>query len=195
MTDEQLYDGILRALRRITRSIDLHSRDLVSRFGLTGPQLVCLRYIDQLGQVTPGAVAREVSLSQATVTGIIDRLVARGWVSRIRGDQDRRQVSLSITDEGRMLVARAPYPLQESFLERLAEESVATQRNILATLEQVVRMMDGEGIDAAPMLSTTAEVADVPEGYDEAAARASGRAASAASGNGSGGSSGAGHRG
>ncbi len=168
MTEEQLYDGILRALRRITRSIDLHSRDLVSRFGLTGPQLVCLRYIAKQGQTTPGAVAREVSLSQATITGIIDRLVARGLVTRLRGDQDRRQVAISVTDEGRALVERAPYPLQESFLERLSREDAQTQQTILETLERVVRMMDGEGIDAAPVLSTTPGLAEMPEGFDEA---------------------------
>ena len=38
-------EEILRALRRITRAIDLHGRSLVAPFGLTVPQLVCLRAI------------------------------------------------------------------------------------------------------------------------------------------------------
>jgi DNA-binding MarR family transcriptional regulator len=148
-------ESILRSLRRITRAIDLHSRHLAHTFGLTGPQLVCLRTVGARGKMTPSELAKEVSLSQATITGIIDRLAARQLVARERSTNDRRLVSVVISAAGRALIDQAPSPLQERFAARLSELSMAEQENIQDTLARIVRMMDGEEIMAAPVLSTS----------------------------------------
>jgi DNA-binding MarR family transcriptional regulator len=151
----------------MTRAIDLHSRKLANTFGLTGPQLVCLRALRAVDHATPSALAKEVALSQGTVTGIIDRLAARQLVTRERNPNDRRLVTVAVTDAGRALVAQAPSPLQETFLRQLAALAPAEQQNIRATLERVVQMMGGEEIEAAAILSTspaaqsTEEVEDV----------------------------------
>jgi DNA-binding MarR family transcriptional regulator len=147
-------DKILRSLRRITRAIDLHSRWMASHFGLTVPQLVCLRTLAQRDDITPSALSREVDLSQATITGIIDRLVKRDLVKRQRSETDRRRVALTITPEGNKLLAASPSPLQERFLNRLSELPEENQRVIETVLEQVVRMMDAEGLDASKVLTT-----------------------------------------
>jgi DNA-binding MarR family transcriptional regulator len=151
----ELEEDILRSLRRITRAISLHSRKLANTFGLTGPQLVCLRAVGQYGQITPSALSTEVSLSKGTVTGIIDRLLARQLVTRARNPRDRRQVTLAITDAGRALVEQAPSPLQERFIERLSALAAEDQQRIRDTLGEVVRMMDSEAMEAAPVLSTS----------------------------------------
>jgi DNA-binding MarR family transcriptional regulator len=143
-----LEDQILRSLRRITRSIDLHSRKLSNTFGLTGPQLVCLRVIEQHGAITPSEIARDVSLSFGTITGIIDRLLARQLVRRERTSRDRRVVTVSLTEAGQALVSEAPSPLQERFLERLTALPEEDQTRIRDTLSQVVQMMDGENLEA-----------------------------------------------
>jgi DNA-binding MarR family transcriptional regulator len=151
----QQEEKILRALRRINRAIDLHSRRLVNDLGLTGPQLVLLRTIAKNGPVTPSAVAKEVSLSHATVTGIVDRLCVRQLVTRERSAQDRRLVQVRATAAGQALVDQAPSPLQERFVERLGRLTPAEQDQIRETLELVVTMMGGDRVEAAPVLSTS----------------------------------------
>jgi DNA-binding MarR family transcriptional regulator len=146
-------EDVLRALRRITRAIDLHSRQLSTTFGLTVPQLVCLRVIGLRGPMNPSQLAAEVSLSQATITGIVDRLVARQLVRRERTSTDRRMVTVTITDAGRALVDAAPSPLQERFVARLHELSDEESEIMRLTLNKIVRMMDGDAIDAAPLLT------------------------------------------
>jgi DNA-binding MarR family transcriptional regulator len=147
-----IEEDILRSLRRITRAIDLHSKQLMAACGLTGPQLVCLRTIGRETPLSLGQLARAVSLSQATVTGIVDRLVDRGLVRRRRVQSDRRSVSISITDAGSELIASAPSPLQERFSSRLAALSEEDRAALSAALDRVVQMMDGSQIDAAPLL-------------------------------------------
>lgn len=147
-------DAILRSLRRITRAIDMHSRWMASHFGLTVPQLVCLRTLAKQQDLTPSALSREVDLSQATITGIVDRLVKRGLVDRQRSETDRRRVTLSITDAGNTLLEASPSPLQERFLTQLSELPLDNQKVIETVLEQVVRMMGAEDLDAAKMLTS-----------------------------------------
>ncbi len=151
--ESSLEDRVLRSLRRIVRAIDLHSRKLESQFGLTGPQLVCLRVIAYEGPLQPSELARKVDLSQGTVSGIVDRLARRQYVSRRRGTKDRRRVTLSILPAGKDLLADAPSPLQTRFAERLAALPGENQQVIATMLEQIVRMMDAEGLDAAAVLT------------------------------------------
>lgn len=149
------YDeSILSSLRRITRAIDLHSRKLASEYRLTAPQLVCLRQINAEGYYTPSQLAREVSLSQATVTGIIDRLERGGLVERRRDHKDRRRVSIYITEKGKELVSKAPMPLQEKFAGRLERLDESKRALIDKTLKEIVEMMEAADIDAAPVITT-----------------------------------------
>jgi len=66
-------------------------------------------------------------------------------------------------------VREAPSPLQEQFAEQLAGLAASEQARIQETLERVVSMMGGDGIEAAPVLSTSpaaqsrAEMRDVLE--------------------------------
>lgn len=161
-----LEEDILRALRRITRGIDLHSRKLANTYGLTAPQLVCLRSLHEQGEMSPGALSRSVSLSQATVTGIVDRLAARQLVTRERQAKDRRMVTVALTDAGRSLVEQAPSPLQESFLKHLQSLPRADQTRIRDTLNRVVAMMGGEDLEAAAVLTTSPAAQSMGEAKD-----------------------------
>jgi len=149
---DPIEESILRSLRRITRAIDLYSRQLAKQFKLTGPQLVCLRHVRQHGALMPSELAKAVSLSQATITGIIDRLQAQDLVTRERSDQDRRRVIVELTAEGRRLVDSLPSPLQERFATRLAELPAGNQQVIDTVLKQIVEMMEAEELEAAPVL-------------------------------------------
>lgn len=140
-------EEILRSLRRITRAIDLYSRQLASKHGLTGPQLVCLRTLLRLGPVTPSVLSREMDLSQATVTGILDRLAAQGLLGRTRHAEDRRRVIVDLTEAGRNVLRSAPSPLQDIFSGRLASLSVEERAAIHDSLERIVEMMRAEAID------------------------------------------------
>jgi len=146
------YEGVLVALRRVIRATDLHSKRLSKNAGLTGPQLLIMRSIRDLGEVTIGTIADRVSLSQATVTTILDRLEQRRLVYRVRSTQDKRKVHAHLTDDGADLLARAPEPLQEDFIKKFQSLAEWEQTMILASLQRVANMMDADDIDASPVL-------------------------------------------
>ena len=146
------YDEVLVALRRVIRATDLHSKRLSKNAGLTAPQLLIMRTIRDLGQVTIGTIADKVSLSQATVTTILDRLELRKLVYRVRSTQDKRKVHAHLTEAGGEILARAPNPLQEDFIKKYQALAEWEQTMILASLQRVANMMDADHIDASPVL-------------------------------------------
>lgn len=143
---------IVAAIRRIMRAVDLHSRHLADEFGLTGPQLSVLKAAMRRAPATPGALAREVHLSPATVTGILSRLEKRGLLRRSPGDHDRRTIRVELTEEGQRLMKDAPSLLQDRFRQQLAGLEGWEQTMILSVLERIASMMGAEGLDASPHL-------------------------------------------
>ncbi len=156
-------ESILRSLRRTSRAIDLHSRRLAKQHSLTGPQLVCLRAILHQEDATPSGVARAVSLSQATVTGILDRLEARELIQRRRSATDKRKFHLRVTPRGRAMIAQAPSPLHEQFSARLSALHEGEQAIIDWVLQRVVALLEASDVDAAPMMMTGPADADVQD--------------------------------
>jgi DNA-binding MarR family transcriptional regulator len=154
LSAEQRCRDMLVSLRKITQAITLHSRDLSRRYGLTGPQLIILSEIANNETLSVTELARYISLSQATVTDILNRLEKRGLIERTRDSVDRRRVLIRITDQCRQILSQTPPPLQETFVERYSALSEWEQLMILSAFKRVVDLMSAGKIDAAPFLST-----------------------------------------
>jgi DNA-binding MarR family transcriptional regulator/GNAT superfamily N-acetyltransferase len=134
------------------RAVDVHSKKLVQEYQLTGPQLMILREIMHRKKVTIGELAKHVSLSNATVTGIVDRLERRGLVRRSRGDRDRRKVLVTATRAAEEIMASAPPLLQERFIEALNRLETWERAQMLSALDKIARMMNAENLDVGPVL-------------------------------------------
>ena len=148
------YDEILVALRRITRAIDLQSKRLLKTTGLTTSQLLVLQVIDDLGSPTPSSISREVVLSQATVTSLIDRLERNGMVSRFKSAGDKRAVNIRLTPLAEEKLKDAPELLQAGFLREYRKLPEYQKHLLIGSLQQIAAMMDAEEIDASPILDT-----------------------------------------
>ena len=172
-----ISEAMLIALRRVMRAIDLHSRSLVHSHGLTGPQSLVLRATISAGGLTAGELARQVSLSQATVTDIVKRLEARGLLRRARDEADRRRVIITATAQGRRLQASAPPLLQETFARRFALLRDWEQTQLLASVQRIAELMDADDLDASPVLTSGAVVASGAEEAEDCADPAESRVA------------------
>lgn len=164
----QQYDlRILRALRRITRSIALHSRQLAAVSHITAPQLMCLRAVIAGGPMTATAISREIHVSPSTVVGILDRLEDKGLIRRERGREDRRIVFVSATEAGRALAIEAPSPLQKQLADALNALPELEQATITLSLERIVALMESNGHTAEPAESqgdAASPILEVPTG-------------------------------
>lgn len=147
------YDlQILQSLRRIIRAIDIYSRKLKSKYHLTVPQLICLLSIVEDGPLNTTTLSKKVYLNPSTIVGILDRLEARNLVVRNRDNTDRRIVNVTATIEGKLLVSKAPSPLQDNFAHALLQLPQLEQATIALSLNRVVDLMEINRLDASPLL-------------------------------------------
>ena len=85
--------GLFRSLRR---HLVKGSRAELARSGLTAAQVSVISLLGTQGATTLGELSRELELSHSTVSGIIDRLQAKGLVDRRTSQNDRRYVEISL---------------------------------------------------------------------------------------------------
>ncbi len=85
---------------------------LFREYGLTASQYNILRILRGEGKPLPSLeVADRMVQVVPAITGLIDRLEKAGFVSRHRGERDRRVVYIEITDEARKLLERMDRPV------------------------------------------------------------------------------------
>ena len=145
---------ILKSIRRIIRAVDIHSRKLSTLHKITTPQLVCLLAIAEQEPARSSNIAEAISLSSATVIGILDRLETKGLIRRVRSTTDRRVVNIWSTPEGQELIRNAPSPMQDMLAEAIESLSSHEQTSIAETFERVVSLMEIQSLDAAPILES-----------------------------------------
>ena len=149
---------VLKALRRIIRAVDIHSRKLNNEFHITAPQLICLYSLAQHGNMTLSDLAKEVNLGTSTVNGIVDRLEEKQYLTRTRSSNDRRKVILSITESGHKITRQAPMLLQDRLSASLRSLPELEQATITLSLERIVELMEAEHLDASPNLLPNSKI-------------------------------------
>ena len=150
---DSLEDHIVSSIRRIVRAIEMHSQDLIAKVGLTSPQLSVLKAIPALSPATPTSVARHLSLSQSTVSGILDRLHSKKLVKQEVSPSDKRLRRYRLSPGGKTLLASAPPLLQESFLRNLKGLEAWERTMLLSALQRTACLMDAADLEAQPFLT------------------------------------------
>ena len=98
MTEKPSRAQLLDELRRVGRehsdaTVLFHSA-LATELGLHPTDYKALSVLDRLGPMSAGALGRHTGLAAASVTNLIDRLVAKGFLRREPDPLDRRRVLL-----------------------------------------------------------------------------------------------------
>ena len=93
---------------------------------------------DTPGHASPGALAQELGVSNAGMTGRLDGLEKRGWIKRMPGADDRRRVDVEVTRAGAATWRRA------MGLRGTAEEELAAAltRRELVTLNRLLKKLN-----------------------------------------------------
>jgi len=142
---------LLKSIRRIVRANDLQSRALAKSIGLTGPQLVILMAVGELGEVTTKALADHADLSPATVVMVLENLEQRAIVQRYRSDMDRRIVFTRLTPKGQQLISHAPRVFGDGFARRFAMLPSSRRRELIASLTSLAELMSPAAGDGSPI--------------------------------------------
>lgn len=122
--------AVLGRLARLGRLVDAEQRRTFAAHGLDPASfdvLATLRRSNPPHGLTAAELMVAAMVTSGAITQRLDRLEARGLVTRTPGERDRRVVLVSLTEEGRTLIDEA------------LPDHVATQRRLLAALSDSER--------------------------------------------------------
>ena len=116
------------ALREVIRAFNVATKKLERDHGLSGAQLETLEILDGNPGLSASDVALRSGTDQSTASVVVKRLAEAGYVDRRQQDNDRRRTQLTVTDDGKAALAKAPPSvtarLRDAFLRMASGERV-----------------------------------------------------------------------
>ncbi len=106
-----------------------------------------MHVIEAIGMGKPknmSSVAKSLSVTTGTLTISVNSLVKKGFVKRIRSEQDRRVVLISLTERGKQVFRkhqRFHEELVESIVNRLNDDEKILLEKVLSNLNQYFKEM------------------------------------------------------
>jgi DNA-binding MarR family transcriptional regulator len=146
----KLTEEIIQLQQQIGHARGQYAPEAWMDLSLTIGQLKSLFFIDFEGSTNFKKLATALGVTPPNVTGIVDRLVGQGLVSREENPEDRRMLLLKTTDKGEALLAK----LRESrisrmsgILARLSLEELSALAQGLTALARAAESQQGGGRD------------------------------------------------
>ena len=139
---------VLSRISRLSHHLDRRRATAFSAHGLEPWEfdvLAALRRAGEPYQLTPGELVRETLVTSGTMTNRVDRLAARGLVSRDDHPGDRRGVLVRLTDQGRETVDAALADLLEAERAMLPNLGDADRSQLVGALRQLLASAEADG--------------------------------------------------
>lgn len=128
---------LLRVMRSIEHHLQSASKVMARDVGVTGPQRSVLRAIAKQPGISASAVAEAVQLHASTIAGILQRLLERGLVSRIKSEDDARKAVLHVTEAGKKVVDTRSVGPDNAIKRALGRFGAGDVETTMAVLEAV----------------------------------------------------------
>jgi len=103
-TDAGLANALRISVARLARRLRAERAGVLAESALSDTQVAALAALDRLGPMTPGELAGHEKVQPPSMTRVITGLVERGLAVRASHPTDRRQVVLTVTEDGRQVV-------------------------------------------------------------------------------------------
>jgi DNA-binding MarR family transcriptional regulator len=140
-TKPELIVELLAAVRANQNATDQMDDAAARGLGVNRTDARCLDIVEQFGPITAGRLAESAGLTTGSVTAVIDRLVAKGYLRRVADPGDRRRVMVEMTEELEQLAGRYYGPLAEQsfpFLSRYTNSELELIADFLRAGTEIV---------------------------------------------------------
>jgi len=144
-----LLDIVPKLLRRIRADLPLETDSPgwqdVSELRATPGQITLLRVLIEHERCAMQELAEHLAVTPSTVTAMVKRLLAQGYVERIRDEADWRAVWVKSTEKGRSAVAvfdRASLASLQRRMKRLSQEEYRALHAALPALRHLIKAED-----------------------------------------------------
>jgi DNA-binding MarR family transcriptional regulator len=134
-------DQVLLALARLAMDVSIRATE---ELGTPSPvQLRALTALRKLGEANLAQLSEEMGVTVSTTSRLVDRLVGADWVHRGPSPNNRREISLTLSDAGKRLLRRFDKRRVELLRECLHRVPGDRQESVLVALAELTGVADG----------------------------------------------------
>lgn len=134
-------DKIDELLFNSFRAIYQFEQDKVHFFGLNHDAIFLLQFLCRKSPSTMGEISKEMQVPVSTATRVVDRLAARGMVTRKKDAKDRRIVRVYPEPEGKRLVRAVENHSFDVILKNFSQLSPGEMEAVLTTARLMDRLL------------------------------------------------------
>lgn len=136
-TGRRIFD-LLNELNTISRK---NLESYFARWSLTTPQILVLAQLDEHKEMKISDIARNLDFADSNISGIVDRLENADFVKRVRSNEDRRIVKVTLTDKAYSLKKDFNLNIEEYFNRLLNKTSQEELDEIITSLEKLKSLL------------------------------------------------------
>ncbi|MEO9322151.1 MarR family transcriptional regulator [Nocardioides sp. C4-1] len=145
MNEFRVNPATMEAVQQLVVAAVEVRRVIGRRTGLSELEMAALEQV-VAAPTSPGAIARQLKVSTAASTGVVDRLEQRGHVERRPHETDRRRTEVHVTASGRTEVVGHLRPMLEALTELDAslddDERAVVERYLRGVIEAFATIKD-----------------------------------------------------
>ncbi|MDF2694499.1 MAG: Organic hydroperoxide resistance transcriptional regulator [Labilithrix sp.] len=135
----------MRLLWSVDHGLQRRSKRMEVELGVTGMQRIVIRLIGRYPEIAAGRLAELLHVHPSTLTGVLRRLVDRGFVHRERDPEDARRSRFVLLAPGTTIDATQAGTVEAAVrraLARVAPESIDAARSVLAAVAEELARSD-----------------------------------------------------
>ena len=149
--NELLINEIVARIRKLRRAV-YHDYIKTSRqFGLTETQSDVLRTLLVYGAMSSADLSRNLYMTPANITGVIDRLEKKGLAERIRQQADRRVALITLTETGKDLSKQLPDPIENKLISGLVSLGQDQVQALGEAMNSIIGLIGAEKMGEVPL--------------------------------------------
>ena len=150
---DESVDAVIDAYNRFRAADTAMSLRIRSETGMTDNEIAIVRYLlrerSSAHDVMPSQISRQLGISSASTTALIDRLERAGMVERVNHPTDRRSILVAATDLAEEKIAATHDAFERRLAELTAGLDEAERRDVIAYLTALADAADATAADAA----------------------------------------------
>lgn len=107
--------------------------------GLTNQQVMIIKILAHQKEKTMTQLCKELSLTKATVSGIIKRLEEAGYIEKTKKESDKRNTYITLSDKGKVFAYSFKKDMDDSFCNVFKKLSIEDLTQIKYALKLLIR--------------------------------------------------------
>ena len=142
--DPEIYTKIWRNLISLYKVLYKKVEGKFTENNITVLEYRILRILKENGKMTMANLADQNYVTQAWITGMIDKMESKGLVSRNRSDTDRRVIYISPTEKGEEFIEKMRKVHDEILAEAFSFMDEEKAKKILSILEDLREKLEND---------------------------------------------------